>query len=393
MADFERLIRGAINAKKASTPTQRRAIYNSSRHALKRLIEQNRSMTVEAAIAEQRALEEAISRIEDEFSAPPPASDATAKSDVHDQGDDPFAELKEIIFEGVEPAPSPDAGHQVASTPPPGAPAHPEADKVQPQPARLEPAEHAAPVSPEAKEVHADAPAVDPSDYEDRSNMPLEFARRRRKQKLIAFTGLTVIALFVLGWLGYLLYIAVMEGAAPTARNGTSPGQTSSAAGRESPGDYINILEAGDLSALVTSNRGEAEIVRELNMDMVRVVSVRDPANLAQAANPILLKLQPGVLEQISGKTVTFEIYAKSGSSSPAQFTVKCQFGGLGDCGRKRFRVGLQPEASIFAFDFNELKDLQQEAFIAISTDTTAGAQSTGRGDVIDIVYARMRAN
>ena len=98
-------------------------------------------------------------------------------------------------------------------------------------------------------------------------------------------------------------------------------------------------------------------------------------------------------MEQISGKNVTFEIYAKSGSSSPAQFTVRCQFGELGSCGRKRFRVGLQPEASIFAFDIGNVINSNQNAYIAISTDITEEASVTGKGDPIDIVYARLRAN
>ena len=189
------------------------------------------------------------------------------------------------------------------------------------------------------------------------------------------------------------MYVGVIDGTlfglntSKPAQNPNAPTNQAAAA------NYINILEPGDLSALITSNRGQAELVNELNLEMVRIVSVRDDVDRSQAANPILLRLKPGVLEQISGKNVTFEIYAKSASPSPAQFTVKCQFGSLGSCGRKRFRVGLQPEASIFAFDLGEVVNPDLKAYIAISTDTTANAATTGRGDVIDIVYARLRAN
>lgn len=176
--------------------------------------------------------------------------------------------------------------------------------------------------------------------------------------------------------------------------NQSKPAQNPNAPSNQATSaEYVTILQPGDLSAMITAGRGKAEIVTELNLEMIRLSSVRDDQDRSQPAKPILLRLKPGVLEQISGKNVTFEIYGKSASSSPAQFTVKCQFGALGSCGRKRFRVGLQPEASIFAFDLGVVTDLNMKAYIAISTDTTAAAAATGKGDAIDIVYARLRAN
>lgn len=255
----------------------------------------------------------------------------------------------------------------------------------------------AAPTPQEVMQANPEPPIQStPADaiaYEDKDNMPLEFARRRKKQKLLGWVLGVLVVLALIGWLGYYVYLGIVNGTlfglynAQPAQNPNAPTNQAVAA------DYITIVEPGDLSALITANRGQAELVNELNLEMVRIVSVRDENDRTQAANPILLRLKPGVLEQISGKNVTFEIYAKSGSPSPAQFTVKCQFGQLGSCGRKRFRVGLQPEASIFAFDLGEVTDPDLRAYIAISTDTTAVAATTGRGDVIDIVYARLRAN
>ena len=90
---------------------------------------------------------------------------------------------------------------------------------------------------------------------------------------------------------------------------------------------------------------------------------------------------------------MTIELFAKSGGDGPAQFTVQCDFGDAGNCGRKRFRVGLQPEASVFAFEFGQISNLDQDMFIAINTDTTVNAAITGDGDVLDLIYARLRVN
>ena len=69
-----------------------------------------------------------------------------------------------------------------------------------------------------------------------------------------------------------------------------------------------------------------------------------------------------------------------------------CDFGGLGECGRKRFRVGLQPEAVIFTIRIPAELSKGRRGFLAINTDVTSAAALTGKGAQVDIVYARLRA-
>ena len=229
--------------------------------------------------------------------------------------------------------------------------------------------------------------------YVEQENLPLEFARRRKIQRFFIWLLVILAILAVMGWLAYYILTGITNGSLFGYNNGQNSQTQNGTSQQAETEDYITILEPADLSSLITANRGQAEIVNELNLEMIRLVSVRDDQDPTQPAEPILLRLRPGVLEQISGKNVTFEIYAKSGTPNPAQFTVKCDFGALGSCGRKRFRVGLQPEASIFAFEMGNVSDPGQNAYIAINTDTTDNASTTGKGDVIDIVYARLRAN
>ncbi|MEM9279484.1 MAG: hypothetical protein AAGA76_12990 [Pseudomonadota bacterium] len=381
MANFEGLIRGALAAKDATSQEVRHLVYQSSRNALKRLIEENRSMTLEYALSEQKALEDAINRIEEEFTRP--------KVQTPPVDDDPLFELKQILAEDSD-----DFRRAQAQSDAEVSPGQPSAQTSE-QPVSGQAADDAiitdtGPVVDEVPEISSEIPDNELSDNE---NLPLEFARRRKSQRFAIWLIVTLAIIGLLAWLAYYLFIEFSNGNLfGFGGNQTAENSSTLDAGNQSS-EFITILEPGDLSSLVTANRGQAEIVNELNLEMVRIVSVRDDLNRSQPAKPILLRLKQGVLEQISGKNVTFEIYAKSGSPSPAQFTVKCQFGELGSCGRKRFRVGLQPEASIFAFEMRTINDPTQNAYIAINTDTTDSAATTGRGDVIDVVYARLRAN
>ena len=408
MANFEGLIRGALAAKDATSPEVRNTVYQSSRNALKRLIETNRSLTVEAAVTEQRALEEAIALIENEYTQPKPQPKPA-------QPEDPLHELREILLEDsdefrnaqqkqealrqaavAEAEPQAPEVPQVAENPIAAEPA--EVQSVEPEIAPEAPAADGA-VAPEVSQdgVAADPATADPAavtvdPFPEPENLPLEFAKRRKTQKIFAWTIVSLVVIGLLAWLVYYLIMGITDGT--LFSSGDKPLQNPNGLNSESQSaGYITILEPADLSSLVTANRGQAEIVNEISLEMIRLVSVRDDLNRSQPADPILIRLKPGVLEAISGKNVTFEIYAKSGNSKPAQFTVKCQFGDLGSCGRKRFRVGLQPEASIFAFDISSIENSNVSAYIAISTDITEVATITGKGDPIDIVYARLRAN
>ena len=267
LANFEGLIRGAIAAKQALTPEARSEVYQSSRNALSRLIEGNRTLTVESAMQEQSALEEAILRIESEFvrfapvepSQPLPESEpiptyesasgvesdvpigsgseftstspmepggTTAEPSIGSPGshvadrmavnidEDPLAELKEILLEDSDDAlresldPSGFQSSSIAQsgtddeiamrTEPVGTASVDEPPAQHPEPTLLDsdPAvqvhaddPNSSAVAPEAPQlegqaemadaVTGDKPVTEPSAYDDKENMPLEFARRR----------------------------------------------------------------------------------------------------------------------------------------------------------------------------------------------------------------------
>ncbi len=209
------------------------------------------------------------------------------------------------------------------------------------------------------------------------------YKRRNPLARRIWPIAMVIAVLLVILWIMYaLLTVRSDQTGEPQGTGNTS--QTAE------DGTIITLLRPTDLSALVTAGRGSAELVTELNQQMLRLKSIRQGTAAGANAEPMLLELEKGVLRQISGKQVTVEFYSKSGSSGPAQFAVQCDIGGDSVCGRKRFRVGLQPERSLFSLDLTNGISTDERAFLAINTDVTNAADTSGSGDEIDIIHVRL---
>jgi len=377
VANFEALIRGALSSQDVSDAQVRAKVYQSSRNALHRLITENRSFTVEAAIQQQQDLENSIAKIEKEYSAPPEPHPIPAPVQEPVNNADPLAELQAILDDGTSsPAKAASVEHPHVEPVVTGHPYQPDNQQA---------------VDPAMDAYVENQPQVDPLEdyYMEERKPPLGFAKRRKSQK--RFTGLIIFLLIIalLAYLGYLVFISFVESGL-LGNNNQNQNILSRQDDRE---DFITVLEASDPSALIVANRGSAEIINQQNTQMIRLHSSRSSQARNETAEPILLRLPPGVVEQISNKQITVEIFAKSGTSSPAQFTVECRFEGVAGCGRKRFRIGLQPEASVFAANVGNITNPDQGLYLAINTDITSGAEVTGKGDVIDIAYVRIRVN
>ena len=403
MANFERLIRGALVSQNGSSAEAREVVYQSSRNALQKIIDSNRSLTVETVMEQKRQLEASIETIEAEYNAPAPIP-----TPIPEPTPPPPPPQPEVVKQPVA-APEPIA--PVLNTPPKVAetdPLHeiqqilesttPQSAPVQPivsEPAAVEPVVQSEQVINVASPIDAAEytgelqPEV--QSYENHENVPLGFSKRRKTQKRFFWTLITLLILGLIGWIAYIVIIGVLDGSLIGQVGNKGPKQNPNAISRQADSEnYITILKASDLSALVLSGNGKAEIVNQLNSDMIRISSLRDALNRSESAQPILVRLKPGVLKQISGKTVTVEIFAKSGGGDSSHFAVGCEFGALTECGRKRFLAGSQPNASVFAFKMDKINDINQEIFLTLSTDTTSQAAITGKGDILDVAYIRL---
>jgi hypothetical protein len=440
LANFERLIRGALASQDASSAQVRQVIYQSSRNALQKIIDNNRSLTVEAVMEQKRKLEQSIDEIEAEYNPPAPAAvvetpaeieaqvfeepavvnnqpdefiappsleepvapQAVAPSPVQpvEQNPDPLHEIQQILESTTPKAPQPQAVQEPSLAPEPVATTQPEVQAVQSvAPAAPQP-EPVTDAKPQIQQDEIDLQLQDSARgaqqqppeayYHEEENMPLGFSKRRKKQKRVLWTIIILLILGLLAWMAYIVFNNMVNGTL-LGNNDNGPKLNPNSVSRQADSEnYITVINANDLSSLNTAGSGKAQIVNQLNSNMIRVNSVRDALNRVEPASPMLIRLQPGVLKQISGKRVTVEIFAKSGGSDSAHFAVGCEFGSLTECGRKRFLAGSQPNASVFAFNMDEVTNINEDMFLTLSTDTTSEAAVTGKGDVLDIVYIRL---
>lgn len=389
MANFEALIKQALQTQNSDDPAIREKIYNSSRNALSRMLEKSANQPDESKQAHFKSLENTILKIEAEYAPPIPT-----------------------VAEPIAPTPEPIVQEQVAPLVAPQAPAPTVEPVVETRPARqvsplettesnfepvapnpepipVEPVQHtqqiaiepiaAEPMQQEAYESVAVPPPIDQAPRYKRKNPFL----RRIWWLLFIIAGLAV-ALWLLYAIGSRL---------GTGENASTPADNVNAARENSNqsenATYISLLTPNQPGALITSGRGSATLINELNSELLRIQSIRQVSQ-TEIADPILLELQPGVLQQIAGKEITVEIRAKSGGSGPATFSVGCDFGGQSSCSRKRFRIGLQPEDIVFALKMDP-DTVNGNAFLTINTDIVSSADSTGTGDLVDIIYARVR--
>lgn len=380
MADFEGLIRQALARQDASDPAIRDKVYQSSRNALARMIASSGAQSPDAINQHREALENSIRRIEADYAA----VDAQPEPTQRPPDPPPPPPTIEPAMPMGEPAvPS---GEPAVPT---GEPAVPSADQPEIRGEALPDRQGAAPqqaaAEPWLSQQGGEFPAVSAGDA---PNYPRPRRRGARLFTLAAF----LVLLLVVGWLLYTLAETLSPGDGEIQTSGGNGGsQTAESSDTDENGTQITVLSPVSTGTLVTAGRGRAEIVNQGNTDYIRLVSLRPDGDRETTAEPILLQIEPGVLEQIAGKRVTVELRAKSGEVGPANFAVGCRFAGDDVCGRKRFRIGLQPEATVFTMNVPANIGAGDEAHLTINTDVSAEAAITGEGAAVDILYTRLR--
>ena len=86
------------------------------------------------------------------------------------------------------------------------------------------------------------------------------------------------------------------------------------------------------------------------------------------SGSAIVFDVPQGVLEQIAGKHAVFDIVARAEEGKSTQISIDCNFGELGDCGRKRYEVGYEKGDFLFEIELPK-KAPGAEGTIAITSD------------------------
>jgi hypothetical protein len=244
--------------------------------------------------------------------------------------------------------------------------------------------------APDVAALDMDPPRQPPAEedsYEVSPDPDAAVVRERRRPYAAMFIAVT---LFVAAAMG--LWWAVQTGLlkSPAERDTSVPNPPATAEAEDfipedeepvlapkKPGEtdelknWITVFSPADASQVSAPSDTSAEVVEDDEGSVLRIRS-------GTSGSAILFDVGQGVLEQIAGKRAIFDIVARAEEGQETQISVSCNFGELGDCGRKRYAVG--HERGEFLFEI-ELPAGQPGAggTIAISSDIS------NQGKAVDI--------
>jgi hypothetical protein len=357
---IEKAIRNALERGNAEDRAFRERVYRSAFAALDRALQANPGVTVEVAIKRRKAIQAKITEIESEF--------LPAVSDVGPQGDAPAVEL------GADSAPAVETGQQAPS------PAVVVDGPV--QSTSDAPRSRVLPVVPDIMPdaTLPDAPAIDmsaPASAGAATEVAPDRDERRIRGRRLPLTAI-FLTVTLLAAVGIGLFFAVQTGVFKTqAQLDTAPPQapptvddddfTPADSGPAKPGaadqarDWINVFSPTDASHVSAPSDAKAEVMKDDTGSFLRIRS-------GASGSAISFDVGQGVLEKLAGKHAVFDIIARSEEGKETQISVDCNFGELGDCGRKRYAVGQQQNEYLFDVQFPD-KRPGSAGTIAINSD------------------------
>jgi hypothetical protein len=391
---IEKAIRNAFEKGNAEDRAFREKVYRSAFAALDRVLQANPNITVEAAIGRRKAVQAKITAIESEFlpAVPdvtlPPENIAPAGSAVPGPRIDAPADSA---------APSVDAPlppSQTASSPSitVDGPVQPDASdlprsRVLPRVPDIMPDETALP----------DAPSLDDSPGAPVGNgaqVAPDRDERRIRGRRLPLTAIFVVAT-LLAALGIGGYFAIQTGVFKTAaqldtgppeptptldsEDSSQPADTGSPlkpAEADQSKNWITVFSPADPTHVSTPSDAGADVMKDDTGQFLRIRS-------GASGSAIAFDVGQGVLEKLAGKHAMFDIVARSEEGKETQISVDCNFGDLGDCGRKRYAVGHERNEYLFDVPFPD-KRPGAAGTIAINSDIDE------KGKSVDIYEIRV---
>lgn len=388
MDAIEKAIRNAFEKGNAEDRAFREKVYRSAFAALDRVLQANPGVTVEAAIKRRKAVQAKITEIESEYL--PAVADVAPQAETATQAEPaaaaPAVELPtstEPVGEAVEPAPSPEV---VVDGP------------VRP-PASDAPQSRVLPVVPD---IMPDAVLPGVPEIDMFTSAPTEAAtevapdrdERRVRGRRLPLTAI-FLAVTLLAAAGIGLYFGIQTGVFKTpAQLDTAPPEApptvdgddftppADSGSPQKPGaadqarDWINVFSPADPTHVSAPSDAKAEVMQDDTGSFLRIRS-------GASGSAIAFDVGQGVLEKLAGKHAMFDILARSEEGKETQISVDCNFGDLGDCGRKRYAVSQERNEYLFDVQFPQ-KHPGAAGTIAINSDFDK------QGKAVDIYEIRV---
>ncbi|RUW56382.1 hypothetical protein EN784_42910 [bacterium M00.F.Ca.ET.141.01.1.1] len=365
MDAIEKAIRNALEKGNAEDRAFRERVYRSAFAALDRALQANPGVTVEVAIKRRKAIQAKITEIESEYL---PAVPGVAPQ--IDAIDAPAGEAE------VGAAPAVEAGPRVPS---------PAVSVDAPvQPASDAPRSRVLPVVPDimpdatlpgAPTIDMWAPAAPGAPTEVAPDRDERRIRGRRLPLTAIFFTVTLLAavgigLFFAMQTGVFKSAAELNTAPPEAPPTVEDDDFTPADGANAPAkpgaadqshDWINVFSPTDPSHVAAPSDAKAEVMKDDSGPFLRIRS-------GASGSAIAFDVGQGVLEKLAGKHAVFDIIARAEDGKDTQISVDCNFGELGDCGRKRYAVGQQKNEYLFDVKFPD-KHPGSAGTIAVNSD------------------------
>lgn len=340
LESIERAIRNAFAKADAQNATTRQRIYESAWGAHERALNANTALSETQKTERRETLKETISRIERELSQPAATASARQEprfepsmSDDDIFGDFPVADRRD--------------GASVTST-------------------------------------------SDSSDFSadrgDRANgksgRRTKSADGRQKKRSSPFFryGMPALVLIAAGFIGLSLYNSFSDlSRGPTLATLSANGNAAPLKEGEEPGgaSWITIFKPEEATRMSVHGRATAEVIADGANRYARVKS-------SGPEDTVTFDIGEGILNQVAGKTATFDVVARSSDGKPTQMTVNCDFAGLGDCGRRRYDVTDAQNDFLLDISFPDGKRAGGAGTITINSDLT------GAGKAVDIYAIRV---
>lgn len=320
---IEKAIRNAFEKGNPDDRAFRERVYRSAFAALDRALLANPNVTVEVAMKRRKSMQAKIAEIESEFL--PAVQDIAPEVDLDGEMDERAPSPASHPGGRVEPSLGDDASRS----------------RVLPVVPDIIP-EGSLPPSPEER-VLAGSPQVAPERDKRRIG--------RRLPLTAIFFGVTILALIGIG-----LWWALQSNAFKTGEQlGQPPVQTPTVSdedyepegapklsGEEAQNrNWINVFSPDNPAQVATPSDARAEVMKDDSGSFLRVTS-------GASGSAVSFDVGQGILEQIAGKKAVFDIIARAEDGKETQMSVDCNFGELGDCGRKRYAVGNERNEYLF---------------------------------------------
>ena len=99
----------------------------------------------------------------------------------------------------------------------------------------------------------------------------------------------------------------------------------------------------------------------------------------------VALPIDASALNELAGRASVIALTVRAAGDQPTAFYVKCDFGGMGDCGRRRFNAESQATDALIEVDFTRAMAPSSGGTISINSDVE------GNGRAVELFGIRIR--